>query len=295
MTGLIFHQRPELKRPAMIVAFSGWPNAGDVATGTLEYLENRLQPKPLAFLASDQFLDFTEVRPTARIKNGRIREFHAPVYNFTWFTGSIDQSDLILLRGPEPRLNWSPFCDLVLKLAGEMNVRVIVTLGGTYDYVPHWLPARVSAIYSDQAAEEMALTASLRLNLGEYQGPVSIHTLILDQARALGLPAIGLWGHAPVYIQTGNLKLHQALVDILKKLVGFDLDASDLETGVKEMERQIDDLVAKNPELKKYLADFKQEHQGPSTRRPRPAVLDSGGRERGKVISLDSFLRRDDS
>ena len=287
--------RPQLNNPVLIMGFSGWANAGEVSTETVNYLASRLNAQPLANVEPDHFYDYATERPTALIQSGLVREFKYPEPVFSYAKGRDEDSDLIFFTGPEPQRYWERFTDLVLNLAEEFSVRAIFILGGLYDYSPHWVDPRVSVIYSGyDAAGYLANTPEVVP--GEYQGPVSIHTLILTRARDRDLPVVNLWGHAPTYIQTGNLKVQRCLTEILKKAIGFSLDTSDLLDGIAEMDRQIEDLVANNPRLKKYLDEMRDQYEEAvdttTTVHKRPHLNKSG--EKGKVISMDSFLRREE-
>jgi predicted ATP-grasp superfamily ATP-dependent carboligase len=290
---LIFSLRAKLERPIMIMGFGGWADAGKVATGAVNYLLSRLPSRPLATIQPDRFFDFTQERPMAEIENGRLAGMGGVELTFSYVKGRRDERDLALFTGPEPHTAWDRFSDLVFDLVNEVGVEAIITLGGTYDYLPHWLPAQTSAVYSsDAAAGFMAEVDDLQP--ADYRGPISIHTEILRKGEEAGVPVIGLWGHAPVYIQTGNIKLYLHIIEMLKKVVGFELDTDDLLDGIKDMDRQIEDLVAENPRLREYLDEINKEFEGqaPSSgrrprrpRRPRPE---------GKVINLKPFLDNED-
>jgi len=294
MSELYYFDQPRLDRPVMVVGFSGWPNAGDVSTGALSYLLRRLEAKPLAMIEPDNFYTFTTDRPTAKITAGHLEDLRFPRNHFSYVKTGVGERDLILFSGREPDLRWKYFAQLILDLAQDMNTQTIFTVGGTYDYVPHWVEPRVSVVYSGAAAKAALAGMTGQLSPAEYEGPISIHTWLMVRGREQGLPVVGLWGHAPVYIQTGNLNILQRLVEIIKTAAGFSLDTQDLLEGIVEMSRQIEDLIANNPRLKKYVDELKQEFQESSRprRRSHPPSLAEG--EKGKIIPFDQFLKRND-
>ncbi len=67
MDGLVFRQEPPRKLPAMIVAFAGWPDAAEAASGALRYLVEKLGATKFAEIAPEEFYDFTSTRPETRI------------------------------------------------------------------------------------------------------------------------------------------------------------------------------------------------------------------------------------
>lgn len=294
MPEMNYLDRPQLDRPVLIMGFSGWANAGAVSSESLDYLQHRLKSRPLAIIEPDLFHDYTSNRPTAKIDSGRLESLKIPRGHFSYVQGREDEQDLILFSGPEPNLRWNTYCELVLNLVREMKVQAVFTLGGTCDYVPHWVEPRVSAICSGPPAEVLLAPVSDKVEQADYEGPISIQTMIMLRGREADLPVAALWGHAPVYIQTGNIKMNRRLVDILSRAIGFSLDTSDLRDGVAEMESRIEALIAGNPSLKKYIDDLEREFQAASERGPGASMTSPSGAGGGKVIPFDRFLRRED-
>ena len=60
---LTLHSQPELRDPALVCAFQGWPDAGEVASGALRYLVRNLGATRFAEIAPEEFYVFTETRP----------------------------------------------------------------------------------------------------------------------------------------------------------------------------------------------------------------------------------------
>ncbi len=296
MPELDFHERPVLRSPDLLMGFSGWPNAGEVSSGTVSFLKRSLKAKHLATISPDGFYDFTKDRPTARISAGRLRENRLPRNEFFYARSEAWDRDLLLFSGVEPNLRWNEFCGLVVETALEMGVRAIFTLGGTYDYVPHWMEPQVMAVYSDEAAEQLTAGLERHVRPADYDGPVSIHTMLMVKGREAGLPVVGLWGRAPVYLQTGNVKINLYLVEMLKRMSGFDLDTSELAGQIEEMDGHIKELVAGNPRLKKYVDDLAREYRGRESGSGADAVRTEtdNSEGRGKVIPFEQFFHRDD-
>ena len=174
-----------------------------------------------------------------------------------------------------------------------MKVRLVVTLGGSYDYLPHWVESKVSAVYSSVEAEKLMLPVKKELKPSFYQGPISIHSMLTLRAREQGLPVVGLWGHAPIYIQSGNYKIHKAMADILSASLGFSMDTSDLLGEIASMDRRISDLAEENPRLKEYIEELSREKSPKPDLAPPPQRAGSNG-PKGKVIPLSNFYRKDE-
>src|SRR5215471_4200846 len=67
MDDIEFHGEPPSNIPTMVVAFGGWVDAGDAATGALRSLVRQLAATPLATIDPEAFVDFTTIRPVVRV------------------------------------------------------------------------------------------------------------------------------------------------------------------------------------------------------------------------------------
>ena len=67
MEEVTFHGEPPSNLLTMVVAFGGWIDAGEAATGALRYLVRQLGATPLASIDPEDFCDFTQLRPVVRL------------------------------------------------------------------------------------------------------------------------------------------------------------------------------------------------------------------------------------
>jgi proteasome assembly chaperone (PAC2) family protein len=66
MSALQVFESPELNEPTLIAAFAGWSDAGSAATSAAQYLIDRWHATKFADFESEDFYDFTQLRPTVR-------------------------------------------------------------------------------------------------------------------------------------------------------------------------------------------------------------------------------------
>jgi len=71
MEPLIFHARPTLRRPIIVLAFAGWSDAGQSATTAVRFLAEQFGGTQLASVEPEEFFDFTVVRPQVRLLHCR--------------------------------------------------------------------------------------------------------------------------------------------------------------------------------------------------------------------------------
>jgi proteasome assembly chaperone (PAC2) family protein len=287
MEEIIYFEKPDLNKPYLIIGFEGWPNAGEVSSFALRHLVDSFGAKPFASIPTENFYQISSLRPMAVIREGKLLELKSPGNHFYYVKGSLS-NDLILLYGVEPHLRWNVFADLILDLAERFNVIQLITIGGTYDYIPHTIPPMVSALFNDDALREKVIQAGLGFT--EYSGPVSIHTFILDAAKKRRLKALSLWGHAPHYLQTRNVKVVCSVLKKLMDLTKIEVDLSELEKAGDYFDQQVNHLVEEDPKLQEIISKLEEVYKR-AEKIPRPPGGEGEVKE-DKVVYIQAFLKR---
>jgi proteasome assembly chaperone (PAC2) family protein len=287
MEEIIYLEKPNLHKPCLIIGFEGWPNAAEVSSSALQHLVESLKAKKFASVPTENFYQVSSLRPVAVIKEGKLVELKLPGNHF-YYVKDLPSNDLILFSGIEPHLRWNSFVDLLLDLAEGFDVSQIFTIGGTYDYIPHTYPPMVSALFNHEALREKVIQAGLGLT--EYTGPVSIHTFILEAARKRSLKAMSLWGHAPQYLQTRNLKVVYAVLKSLTDMMEMKIDLSELERSGDYFDQQVNHLVEDDPKLQEIISKLEEAYKR-SERVSHFSRKEEGSKEE-KVIYIQAFLKK---
>ncbi|MDY6916655.1 MAG: PAC2 family protein [Chloroflexota bacterium] len=269
MADVTRYETVRLNNPDVVAAFEGWPDAGKVSSGVVGYLRDRLKATRLASIKPDDFYVFQApgleaLRPQASIENGLVQELDLPLSDFWAWRNDRGGHDLVLLLGVEPHLRWNEYADSVLDFATEVGVRRLLTVGGVYDRVPHTVPPVISAVCNDPelAAELNRLGASPTT----YNGPSSIHTLLVFRAGQRRVKAASLWGHAPFYIQQPNTKVCHGVLRLLVAMTKVDIDLSDLARASDHLDEQVSQAVAQKPELRDYLKRLEEQYRAGDAR-----------------------------
>jgi proteasome assembly chaperone (PAC2) family protein len=288
MEEIIYQEKPTLNEPYLILGFEGWPNAGEISSFTIQHLIDNLKAKKFASICFENFYEMTSSRPVAVIKEGRLRDLTFPGNHFYYLRDPAWQ-DVILFHGIEPQVRWNAFVDLVIDLAEMFRVQQIFTIGGTYDYVPHTYPAVVSALFNHDDLKERVIRVGLGLT--EYSGPISIHTFILEAARKRNMKAMSLWGHAPQYLQTKNIKVALSVLQSLVDLTGISLDLTELRKASEFFDQQVNQLVEQDPKLREVIKKLEEIYQQ-SGRIPSFTKKDDESKKDEKVIYIQAFLKK---
>ena len=207
MDALSFTSIPTLNRPILLLAFSGWNDAGNAATFAAKFLVQRLTAHTFATLDPETFYNFVEQRPQVRIRHGE-REILWPANEFSYARDPGLVQDVIIGLGVEPHLRWRAYTDAIMHIVQECKVELVVTLGALLADVAYSRPVRLTGRASDPA-----LARRLHLSVSKYEGPTGIVGVLDDICRRKGLPAISIWANVPHYLAASpNVKAALALV-----------------------------------------------------------------------------------
>lgn len=283
---LVLREHPNLRATRLITSFSGWPDAGEIATGALRYLVNTLNAKKIGQIDAMPYLDMTTLRPLAVIEEGEIQALRFPINELYAWQNPDGEPDLLCLLGIEPHIHWHEFLEDVKQLFELFDVKLVVSLGSLFDAVPHTRPAKVSGVGSTATCR--AWLRQLGIQLTDYQGPSSFHTALTLTAYEHGIDAISVWGHAPHYVRTpANPKVCSAMLDRLAEALDIKLDLSDLHSAAAAMDDALAKLMETNPELRSHLEALEAQPAAAADSEP-PG---DWGSPESLISEVEAFLR----
>lgn len=240
--------RPDVEHPTLLMAFSGWSDAGSAATNAVQYVAAQLEAQKFAAIDGEEFFDFTVQRPLVRLDNHQLRHLQWPGYEFS------AARNMIFAVGPEPHLRWKAFCANVLRLVDELKVERVVLLGAFLAEVLYADPVPLTGFASDPA-----LLDRLKVSTTAYQGPTGIVGALADSVRRKGLPLFSLWAAIPHYIAaTPNPRGTLALLLKLREWIELPIDMAPLESAAATFQAQLAEAVESNTELANYIHGLKK-------------------------------------
>jgi proteasome assembly chaperone (PAC2) family protein len=254
MEPLTFHARPALRRPIIVLAFAGWSDAGQSATTAVHFLAEQFGAAQLARIEPEEFFDFTVARPQVRLVEGMHRSIEWTTVELHAAAVPATPHDYIFGWGPEPHLKWKTFCATILTLAQQTGAELIVTLGGYLAEVLYSRPVPVTGFASD--------TQRLRrIDVGgtRYEGPTGIVGVLGDACRHAGMDYVSLWAALPHYIAAlPNPRGSLALLLRLTEMLELPVDLAPLKDAAANFEQQVNDAIAKDPQLAAYVRELKK-------------------------------------
>jgi proteasome assembly chaperone (PAC2) family protein len=280
---LLIDYLPKLNNPLLIAGFDGWGNALGISKAMVSYIIRKLNAELFAKVNPDLFYRYDENRPTVEIESGTLKKVSSPGASFYAATASPGGKDLVILRSDEPSLRWLQFVDELLSLCKELGVTTIITVGSMYDNVLH-----TDRIISGIASNDKMLARLKEENVIpiNYQGPSAIHSTIHSEGQRRNFQCISLWCHCPYYLQgTTHFGLLAHLGNLLSYLGNFELDVKEMEISWKELNRQIQLLIEKSPEIQEMISELRKAKVRGSW-----ASMKESAKKGDKVISLKDFL-----
>ncbi|MPZ22680.1 MAG: PAC2 family protein [Dehalococcoidia bacterium] len=280
---LRLEQIPDLNRPALVLAFEGWNDAAESASGSLEFLGRTVGARRFAAFDSEEFYSFTETRPMVKL-NEDVREIQWPDSHFSYAHREGDGRDLILLRGVEPQLRWRTFSQLVSGVARSAGVDLVVCLGALLAEVPHTQPVRITGTSTDPE-----LTSIVGLEPSRYEGPTGILGVLHQHFKTEGIPCVSIWANVPHYIPAfPNPRATVALLGRVNSLLNLELDLSEFDSRTAEFDEQIRQGLSQNPEVAEYVSEL--ESRVGEEDEPHVVTEDLPSGE-SLVADLEKFLR----
>ena len=250
------HQIPLLREPVMVIAFSGWNDAAEAASGAVEHLlsgwrdkNDDVIPELIANVESEDFYDFQVNRPVVTIDESQIRSITWPSTQVFGMAIPSMERDLVIVTGVEPSMKWKSFTSDLLDLADDLEVSLIVSLGSLLADTPHTRPITVTATGSHPS-----IANRLGVSVSKYEGPTGILGIIQDGCMRRGIDAISLWAAVPHYASNApSPKATLALINTLEEFLNIKIPLSDLPDKSDAWEHEVNDLAADDSEIADYV------------------------------------------
>ncbi|TQL48100.1 putative ATP-grasp superfamily ATP-dependent carboligase [Homoserinimonas aerilata] len=235
----------------LVVAFEGWNDAGDAASGAVVALKELLDVYPIAEIDPEVYFDYQFNRPTATLDEEGNRLLVWP--GVTVF-GPVADGELFLMLGTEPSRNWKSFAAEIIEIIEDRDITGVVFLGAMLADVPHTRPISVFLTSdNDEVRRELELERS------QYEGPVGILSVLAEAAENIGVETVSIWASVPHYVHSvPSPKATLALIEKLEEVVGVVIPRGDLEEQASTWEASIDTLAGDDEDMASYIHQLEQ-------------------------------------
>jgi proteasome assembly chaperone (PAC2) family protein len=234
---------PELRDPVMVIALSGWIDAGMAGAGAVAVLSEQLQAKRV-FGRMDlaDLMDLQQTRPTVHLVDGISRQITWPAIELV---AGRSGRDLVLCVGPEPSLRWRAVLGELVAAAGRLGVEWAFTVGGIPSVASHRRPVEVMATAT---STEMANEIGAWRN--DYTGPTGAQSALQFLLGQAGVPTVALWAQVPHYVAAGpSPPAIRSLLARLRDLSGVAVDLSTLDEQAQAYIARVEEGIADRPDV----------------------------------------------
>ncbi len=283
---------PALRSPVMLIAFSGWNDAADAATGAAFHIlgawtdgvhavdeQTGVVPELIADVDPEEFYDFQVNRPMVNVDDSHLRSLTWPGTQVFGLQMPDLDFDFVIVRGVEPSMRWKTFTQELIDLAEDLDVSMIVTLGSMLADAPHSRPITVTC-----SGAHPEIANRLGVEISKYEGPTGILGVIADACLRRGLDAVSLWAAIPHYASNSpSPKATLALVSALEDLLEITLPLGDLPAEALEWESEVDKLAREDSDVADYVKALEDSKDS-------SLLADVSGDEIAR--ELERFLRR---
>jgi proteasome assembly chaperone (PAC2) family protein len=240
----------------MIIAFSGWNDAGEAATGAASHLlaswtdpSTDVVPELIADVDAEEFYDFQVNRPMVYIDDSSIRSLTWPGTQVFGLRTPELKHDFVVIRGVEPSMKWKTFSSDILDLADDLEVDMVITLGSMLADTPHTRPITVSG-----SGAHPEIARRLGVEISKYEGPTGILGVIQDACARRGVDAISLWAALPHYASNSpSPKATLALVNALEDFLEISLPQGDLPSEARKWEEEVSEMAKEDGDVAEYV------------------------------------------
>jgi proteasome assembly chaperone (PAC2) family protein len=254
---------PEIDGARMVLGFTGWMDGGDVSTGTVKYLSEKLGARPLAEIEPRGFYIYSfpgsmEIsalfRPHCEITDGIVHAYDPPANLFR----HDDSNRLILFSGKEPNLAWEAFADCLFGLGEAFRIRAVYFLGSYAGVVPHTRDPRLYASVSDPEMKAELEPHGFRFT--DYEGPAHFATYLTHEAADRGVKMATLVAEIPAYIQGTNPRCIEAVARTIAGVLGIQINTDDLRQTSDGFEAKVNEAIADKDDLSEMIQKMEAQY-----------------------------------
>jgi proteasome assembly chaperone (PAC2) family protein len=260
---LKIYERPKLTKSRLLLGFSGWMDGGDVSTGTVKCLIDRLEARKLAEIEPKGFyiysfpgsMEITALfRPHTQIKNGIIESYEIPSNTFYYS----EETNMILFLGKEPNLDWEKYSECIFSICADFDVEMVYFIGSVAGLVPHTREPRLFCSVSEYGLKEKFRHYGVKFT--NYEGPASIITYLTANCSKRNIKMVSLVAAIPAYVQGNNPKCIEAVTRRIAGMLDLEVDLSDLTAVSEEFEKKLHEVVQEQPELENNIHKLEEDY-----------------------------------
>jgi hypothetical protein len=225
--------------PESCFMLASWPGIGDVSLIVAQYLKDKLNAEEIGEIDPVNFFEPVGVM----VKNNVIEKPHFPENKFYYWQNDEAKKGLIIFIGEEqPSTKGHELLSCVLDVARKFKVKRVYGCAAAVTRIHHsedskvWAVATKRGLIKELERYDVVLRGRLRI--------AGLNGLFLGMAKERGIEGICLLGEVPVYAtQIANHGAAYAVLKVLTKMLGIDIDLSELSNIAKQTKEEMGEIV----------------------------------------------------
>ncbi len=247
---------PDLGRPVLIQALTGFVDAGAAGRLAREHLLTSLTGRAVATFDIDALLDYRSRRPVMLFVEDHWESYEEPSLQLHLLNDR-SNTPFLLLAGPEPDLQWERFTTSLIGLIDRLGVRLTVGFNSIPMAVPHTRPTGVTA-----HATRRDLITGYEPWLHRVQVPGGAGHLLEYRLGQQGRDAMGFAVHVPHYLaQSEYPAAAERLLTAVSKATGLLLPTEDLRAAADVARAEINQQIAQADEAATVVRSLEQQYE----------------------------------
>jgi hypothetical protein len=250
LPNITIYKRINIKAPDML---AGWPGMGNVALGMVDYLRRSLQAVPIAEVDTTEFST-----PDAIIVEDGIASLPSLPKNIFYYQKELN----LVIFESEAQLRDKAGMNLmmsILDFAQELQVQRIYTGAAFPMPISYKEASMVFGVGNDKSIRDYIYRHGIKIMEG---GQISgLNGLLLGYAAEREIESACLLATIPQYaINFPNPKASKAIVEALCKILDFNVDMTEIDMAIKEMDMKmsmIEDKIKEILPIKEKESDIK--------------------------------------
>lgn len=239
----------------LVIALTGFTDAGNAVSRLIEYVRDDLDPAPLVVYSNDVLLDYRARRPLVAFEQDHLTDYRPPRLELSLAHDAIGQP-FVLLAGYEPDFAWDAFVQSVIEFADALAVASVTWVHAIPMPVPHTRP--IGTTVSGTRSE---LTEAHSVWQPHTQVPSTVGHLLEYRFAEAGARVAGFVLLVPHYLgDTEYPAAALAALDSLTVATGLVFDGDALREENREYLLKVDEQMTGNDELTRMLEGLEERY-----------------------------------
>jgi proteasome assembly chaperone (PAC2) family protein len=243
----------------LLVAFQGWNDAAEAATGVMKFLSESISGEVVSSIDPEDYYDFQFTRPNLALDAENNRTIEWP--NTELIRASSEAiaenprlANLFVLFGTEPARRWQSFTAEMMEMIEDCEIDQVIFLGAMLSDAPHTRPIKVT-----MTSQNEAVRSDLNIERSTYEGPIGILAVLGIALESSGIPTLSLWGSVPHYVHNqASPKATLSMLIEVENLLGMQFDHGTLADEAFTWERGIDEVAEGDEDMAAYIQQLEK-------------------------------------